>query len=64
MVVAKALRELHRDDWQTEPYMRLLGNEEVHHRILAGDDVANLLKFTEEHTTQFRQRRKQFLLYE
>jgi uncharacterized protein YbbC (DUF1343 family)/CubicO group peptidase (beta-lactamase class C family) len=64
MVVAKALRELHRDDWQTEPYMRLLGNKEVHRRILAGDDVANILKFTEEHTSQFRQRRKPFLLYE
>ena len=40
MVVAKALRTLHPNDWQTDNYMRLLGNEEVYRRILAGDDVA------------------------
>jgi len=63
MVVAQALRALHRDDWQTEQYMRLLGNEEVHRRILAGDGVDEILEFTEEQTSQFRQRRRPFELY-
>jgi uncharacterized protein YbbC (DUF1343 family)/CubicO group peptidase (beta-lactamase class C family) len=64
MLVAKGLRTRHRGDWQTDNYMRLLGNEEVHRRILAGDDVAEILDFTDERTSQFRQRRRQFLLYD
>jgi uncharacterized protein YbbC (DUF1343 family) len=63
MVVAKALRTLHGDDWQTDRYMRLLGNEEVHRRVLAGEDVADILEFTNEQASQFRERRKPFELY-
>jgi uncharacterized protein YbbC (DUF1343 family)/CubicO group peptidase (beta-lactamase class C family) len=63
MVVAEALRTLHRDDWQTDRYMRLLGNDDVYRRMLAGDNVDEILHFTEDHATQFRDRRKPFELY-
>jgi uncharacterized protein YbbC (DUF1343 family) len=64
LIVAKALRTLYRDDWQTEHYMRLLGNEEVYRRVLAGEEVATILSHVDEQVKQFRKRRKPFLLYE
>jgi uncharacterized protein YbbC (DUF1343 family)/CubicO group peptidase (beta-lactamase class C family) len=64
LIVAKVLRTLHRDDWQTEHYMRLLGNEEVYRRVFAGEEVATILAHVDEQVKQFRQRRKPFLLYE
>jgi uncharacterized protein YbbC (DUF1343 family) len=64
LVVAHALRKLHRDDWDTKPYMRLLGNEEVHRRLLDGEDVASILKSLEDELVEFRARRRAFELYE
>jgi uncharacterized protein YbbC (DUF1343 family)/CubicO group peptidase (beta-lactamase class C family) len=64
LVVAHALRKLHVDDWQPESYMRLLGNKQVYDRLLAGDDVAQILNFVERQATEFRARRQKFELYE
>jgi uncharacterized protein YbbC (DUF1343 family)/CubicO group peptidase (beta-lactamase class C family) len=64
IVVAHSLRKLHRDDWETKLYMRLLGNEEVHRRLVDGEDVADILQLVEEQVSEFRQRREPFQLYE
>jgi uncharacterized protein YbbC (DUF1343 family)/CubicO group peptidase (beta-lactamase class C family) len=64
LVVAHALRKLHRDDWDTKPYMRLLGNKEVHRRLLDSEDVASILKSLEDELVEFRARRRAFALYE
>jgi uncharacterized protein YbbC (DUF1343 family)/CubicO group peptidase (beta-lactamase class C family) len=63
LAVAKALRTLHRDDWQTERYMRLLANEDIHQRIMGDDNVDKILKLIERQTLSFRERRKPFELY-
>jgi uncharacterized protein YbbC (DUF1343 family) len=63
LVVAKALRTLHRDDWQTERYIRLLANEDVNRRIMGDDNADTILKLIERHTLSFRERRKPFELY-
>jgi uncharacterized protein YbbC (DUF1343 family) len=64
LIVAHALRKFHRDKWEAKPYMRLLGNEEVHRRLLQDDDVASILGSVEEQVAEFRARRQQFELYE
>jgi uncharacterized protein YbbC (DUF1343 family)/CubicO group peptidase (beta-lactamase class C family) len=64
LVVAHALRKLHPDDWHPKSYMRLLCNKHVYDRLIAGDDVADILKFVEEQVSKFRERRKPFELYE
>ncbi|HEY3391265.1 MAG TPA: exo-beta-N-acetylmuramidase NamZ domain-containing protein [Lacipirellulaceae bacterium] len=64
LVVAHALRKLYRDEWETKPYMRLLGNEEVYRRLLDGDDVASILTLVEDEVGAFRARRRAFELYE
>ena len=63
LVVAHALRTLHRDDWEPDRYMRLLANEEVYDRLLAGDDIESILQYVERQTSKFRERRKPFELY-
>jgi uncharacterized protein YbbC (DUF1343 family)/CubicO group peptidase (beta-lactamase class C family) len=64
LIVARALHELHPKDWQPERWMRLLGNEEVYRRTLAGDDVADILQSIDEQVSEFRERKKPFELYE
>jgi uncharacterized protein YbbC (DUF1343 family) len=64
LIVAKALRTLHHDDWQTDRYMRLLGNEAVYNHVLAGEDVAEIIEFAAKQSRAFRDRRKPYLLYE
>jgi uncharacterized protein YbbC (DUF1343 family)/CubicO group peptidase (beta-lactamase class C family) len=64
LIVAKALRTLHHDDWQTDRYMRLLGNEAVYNHVLAGEDVAEIIEFATKQSRAFRDRRKPYLLYE
>jgi uncharacterized protein YbbC (DUF1343 family) len=63
LIVARSLRELHRAEWQPERWMRLLGNEEVYRRVLAGEDVAEILASIEEQLAEFRARRKSFAIY-
>jgi uncharacterized protein YbbC (DUF1343 family) len=64
LIVARALRELHPDDWEPERWMRLLGNEAVYRRVLAGDDVADILRSVDGQLSEFRERRKPFELYD
>jgi uncharacterized protein YbbC (DUF1343 family) len=64
LTIATALRELHRDQWQPERWMVLLGNQEVYDRVMKGDEPADILKMIDEQTKQFRERRKRFHLYE
>ena len=61
--IAQALRTLHRDQWEAEPYIKLLGNEAVFRRVLAGDDAASILRDVEPQLREFRERRKPFMLY-
>jgi uncharacterized protein YbbC (DUF1343 family)/CubicO group peptidase (beta-lactamase class C family) len=64
LVVAHALRKLYRDDWETKPYMRLLGDEKVYRRLLDSEDVASILKSIEDELSEFRARRRTVELYE
>jgi uncharacterized protein YbbC (DUF1343 family) len=64
LIVARALHELHPNDWQPERWMRLLGNEEVYRRVLAGEDVAEILDSIDDQLSEFRARRKPFELYQ
>ncbi|MEX0611302.1 MAG: exo-beta-N-acetylmuramidase NamZ domain-containing protein [Pirellulales bacterium] len=64
LTVAHALHELHPKEWDPERWMRLLGNEEVYRRVLAGEEMAEILKSIDEQVSEFRERRKVFELYE
>jgi hypothetical protein len=64
LAVAHALRSLYRDEWQAEPYDRLLGNAALFRRLLAGEKVESLLSMIDRQTTEFRARRQPFLLYQ
>lgn len=63
LVVANTLRTLHRDQWEHENYLRLLGNREVYDRLIAGEEVVGILKSVDEQTSKFRERRRPFELY-
>ncbi len=64
IAVACALRELYPNEWEAKRYMRLLGNEKVFNRVMAGDDPADILAGVDEDVTEFRARRKAFELYQ
>ena len=62
--VASALRKLHRDEWEPERWMRLLGNQEVYDRVWPATMWRRFSTSINEQTSKFRERRKQFELYE
>ncbi len=64
LIVAHALDKLHGNKWRHENYIKLLGNEAIYKRVVAGDDIADILKTVNDQLVQFRNRRKPFLLYE
>jgi uncharacterized protein YbbC (DUF1343 family) len=64
LTIASALRKLHRARWEPERWMRLLGNQEVYDRVMAGDEVTDILNSVNEQVSEFRQRRKPFELYD
>jgi uncharacterized protein YbbC (DUF1343 family) len=64
LTIATSLRKLHRDQWEPERWMRLLGNKEVYRRVMEGDDPAEILSIVNEQTSEFRERRKKYDLYE
>ncbi len=64
LTIATALRKLHPDEWEPERWMRLLGNEEVYDRVMAGDDVTEILASIDEDLAKFRERKKKYELYE
>jgi uncharacterized protein YbbC (DUF1343 family) len=63
LIVADSLRTLHPDEWKAEGYLKLLGNEAVYRRLMAGEGVAPILKSVDEEVTAFCTRRAPFLLY-
>ncbi len=62
--VAHALRTLHRDQWKTKDYIKLLANQVVFDQVTAGDDTASILESYEKDISKFLERRKQFELYQ
>ena len=64
LTIAHALRRLYPTKWEPERLMRLLGNKKVYQQIVDGAEVADILKSVNEQVSQFRERRKQFLLYQ
>jgi uncharacterized protein YbbC (DUF1343 family)/CubicO group peptidase (beta-lactamase class C family) len=63
LVVARALRTLYRDDWQTKEYMKLLRNKTVFDRVMAGDETSEIQKSVKSDLADFLRRRKQFEIY-
>jgi uncharacterized protein YbbC (DUF1343 family)/CubicO group peptidase (beta-lactamase class C family) len=63
LIVAHALVKLHADKWQPEKWKTLLGNEDVYRRIVAGEDVDDVLKMIEQDLASYRERKKKFELY-
>jgi uncharacterized protein YbbC (DUF1343 family) len=64
LTIAVALRKLHRDEWEPDRWMRLLGNQEVYDRAMKGDDVAEILADVDKDLAEFRERKNKFELYE
>ena len=63
LAVAHALVKLHADKWKSEPWLKLLGNQDVYRRTVAGEDVAAILKSVEEDLATYRERKKATELY-
>jgi uncharacterized protein YbbC (DUF1343 family) len=64
LTVARALVKLHKNDWQAENWKKLLGSEEVYNRTMAGDEVVNILRSVENDLQTYRERVKEFQLYQ
>ncbi|MEJ2299053.1 MAG: DUF1343 domain-containing protein [Woeseiaceae bacterium] len=64
LAIATLLVRDYREHWQTDRYIRLLGNEAALAALLAGDDVAGIRQTYEEGLAAFRQRRATYLLYD
>ena len=60
---ALILRQFWRDDWQTERYIRLLGNQQVFEEILATRPYVEIEASFSDGLSEFRQRRQTFLIY-
>ena len=63
LIVAHALVKLHGDEWQSEKWKTLLGNEDVYRRITAGKAVSDVLKSVDQDLSEYRERKKEFELY-
>jgi len=64
LTIAHALRKLYPKEWETDKLLRLLGNKEVLQQINDGKDVKEILAGIEKDLAKFRERRKEFLLYQ
>ena len=62
--IARQLRLLCPDQWDTSPYNRLLKNKEVLGALVAGKTVDELEAIYRPKLESFRQRRRAYLLYE
>ncbi len=63
LVVARSLRSRYPQQWDAQRYNRLLSNQQVYERLLAGEDVASIRSSVDEQLQAFRVRRQPFLLY-
>jgi uncharacterized protein YbbC (DUF1343 family) len=61
--IAHALVKLHRDKWEHEKWMKLLGNEDIYRRTIAGENVDAILRSMDDDLSAFRERKKRFELY-
>ena len=64
LTIARALRRGYAEQWESDKYMRLLGNQRVHAAVLAGTQVDEIELMIEPELERFRRRRAQFLLYD
>lgn len=62
--IARQLLLDYRDDWQTDRYIRLLGNTAVLDALLAGADVAAVEAVYRDGLASFLARRSEYLLYD
>lgn len=63
LAIAHALKTLHTEKWDTKNINRLLGNQALADAILQGANLQRLNELANQGVNEFRQRRKQFLLY-
>ncbi len=61
--VALALRRLFPEQWNAQPYLRLLGNQKVYEAILAGKSYEEIEPLFQPDVEAFRSRRSKYLLY-
>jgi hypothetical protein len=59
-----SLQQLYPRTWEPQRLLKLLGSKKVYQQIVDGEDVAAILKSVNEDVSTFRERRKQFLLYQ
>lgn len=64
LTIARKLRSLYPDDWEAEPYGRLLANRATLEALLAGAEMADIESAFAAGLQAFRKRRAAFLLYE
>lgn len=62
--VATAVRKLHCEDWMSDAYLRLLGNQAVLDAVQSGKSVAKVLDVANDGVDEFRTRRAVHLLYD
>ena len=62
--IAHQLVLLHGDSWQIDSYLKLLGSEATLEAIRDGRSVEDIEAVFETDLENFRNRRKQFLLYD
>ena len=61
--IARLLRRDFAEDWQTEPYIRLLGHQATFDALLAGGDLEAIKAAYQDGLREFVERRQPFLLY-
>ena len=61
--LARSLRRLYPNDWQTRAFNRLLCSKKTYNAVLAGKTVSEIQAAYREELESFRSRRKRFLLY-
>jgi uncharacterized protein YbbC (DUF1343 family) len=64
MALVAALRALHRDEWRTERYARLIQEPAVLQALESGSGAEALLALWQDELAAFRERRAAFLLYD
>ena len=62
--IAAALRKVHRDQWETKGFLRLMGNDATQAAVVEGRSADDILDLTHRGLNEFQRRRVQFLLYE
>jgi len=62
--IARTLRTLYPEDWNTQAYDRLLGNKQVLDAVLAAKPVAEIESIYRAGLEEFLERRSRFLLYQ